>query len=126
MKGQVEDVFSSLTRPSNDIGSFSNETVTNAAIDHVVILRPGLIVGERRKEDNRPTEKMLHYIADFIGGTLGMTWLKDMWAQDAEVIARAGINVAEKCLRGEIKEKVLILAHDDIIKYGRTVWNKVD
>lgn len=53
-----------------------------------VILRPGLIVGGR--EQSRMGEQQLHYVANFFGAVSdGM--LKNLWAQDAHVIARAAI-----------------------------------
>lgn len=60
------------------------EAVKALDFDHTVILRPGLIVGQR--EDSRPPEYAFRKIAS-IAGSVSSTWLKDFWAQDADVIA---------------------------------------
>jgi hypothetical protein len=47
--------------------------------------------------------------------------LKDGWAQDADVIARAAVNAGLKALAGDVppgSEKVWVLGGSDIIKYG--------
>lgn len=70
MKGELEDAVIAL------------------GFDKTVILRPGLIVGGREKP--RMVEQPLHYVANFFGGISGGK-LKNFWAQDADVIARAAI-----------------------------------
>lgn len=105
MKGEMEDAISSLA--TGDDG-----------IDHVVILRPGLIVGPRRNSDSRFAERMVHYIARF-AGTISSSWLKDFWAQDVDVIARAAVRAGIRCANDERKEKVWILDQSDIVREGR-------
>lgn len=70
MKGELEDA------------------VTALGFDKTVILRPGLIVGGREK--SRMVEQPMHYVANFFGAISGGK-LKNSWAQDADVIARAAI-----------------------------------
>lgn len=70
MKGELEDAVIAL------------------GFDKTVILRPGLIVGGREK--TRMIERPLHLVANLFGAVSGGT-LKDSWAQDADVIARAAI-----------------------------------
>ncbi|GAM82285.1 hypothetical protein ANO11243_002640 [Dothideomycetidae sp. 11243] len=102
---------------------------TEAAVEaleglaHVVILRPGLIVGTRRQEDSRPTEYVARCVANFMGKVLG-NWGKDFWAQDAEVIARAAVSAGVRCAEGGVKERVWVLGQSDIVRLGRTEWGK--
>lgn len=102
MKGELEDAVSALP--------FSN----------VVILRPGLIVGAR--EESRVAEAVVRSIAGVMGKVANV--LKDPWAQDADVIAKAGVHAAVLAKRGEYKEKVVVLGQSDIVRLGRTEWKE--
>ena len=93
MKGALEDAVKALD------------------FEHTIILRPGLIVGDR--EDSRPLEFGIQKIA----GIFGKVGLKDFWAQDAGVIARAAVKSGL-----ETKEKFVLLGQSDIIRLGRTEW----
>jgi uncharacterized protein YbjT (DUF2867 family) len=94
MKGELEDAVGAL------------------GFVHTIILRPGLIVGER--DHSRPTEFMLRKIA----GAFGTVGLKDFWAQDADIIAKAAVAAAQK----PEKEGVWVLGQADIVRLGRTEW----
>lgn len=100
-----------------------------------MILRPGLIVGNRRDDDSRPAEFALRKLAGWAGGV--SAGLKDFWAQDAEVIARAGLAAALKAGEGqgegqvvkckdgkEGESKVWILEGKDIVRLGKTEWKE--
>jgi len=97
MKGQLED----------DVGKLG--------FKHVVILRPGLIVGERGSHDSRPPEFMLRKVA----GWLGNVGLKDAWAQDADVIAKAAVKAGELCLEGKHEDSIWIVGQSEIVKLGK-------
>jgi uncharacterized protein YbjT (DUF2867 family) len=99
-KGELEDAVSAL------------------GFDHVVILRPGLIVGNRN--ESRFAEMILRKTAVAMGSVSGNR-LKDFWAQDAEVIAKAAVRAGLDCLDGK-QEKVKILGQADIVRMGRTEW----
>ncbi|RDL37167.1 Uncharacterized protein BP5553_04600 [Venustampulla echinocandica] len=95
------------------------EAVKGLGFDHTVILRPGLIVGER--EESRPAEWLVRKIA----GAAGMisTGLKDVWAQDKDVIAKAAVSAGLKALEGgEDVPKVWMVGQSDIVRLGRTEW----
>lgn len=93
------------------------ESVKALGFDHTIILRPGLIVGVR--EDSRPAEFVLRKIAGF-AGHVGM---KDFWAQDSDVIAKAAISASLKALEDSTdKPKVWIIEQSEIVKLGRTEW----
>jgi len=94
------------------------ESVKGLGFEHTVIVKPGLIVGSR--EDSRPPEAIFRGIAKFTGAISG-GWLKDGWAQDAEVIARAAVSAGLKALEGDAP-KVWEIAQADIIRMGRTEW----
>lgn len=94
------------------------EAVTELGFEHTIILKPGLIVGTR--EDSRPPEAVFRGIAKFMGAISG-GYLKDWWAQDAEVIGRAAVSAGLKALEGGAP-KVWDIAQSEIVKLGRTEW----
>lgn len=99
MKGELEDAITALD------------------FERTVIMRPGLIVGTR--EDSRPPEAGLRKLANFMGSISGGA-LKDFWAQDAEVIARAAVSAALQAEQRE--EKVWMIGQSDVVRLGRTEW----
>ncbi|KAF2860616.1 hypothetical protein K470DRAFT_216814 [Piedraia hortae CBS 480.64] len=101
MKGELEDAVRALD------------------FDHAVIVRPGLILGER--SDARFAESALKKLAGLVGG-LGGLGCTDPWAQSADTIAKAAVRAALDCVEGKSVEKVQILNQADIVKLGRTEW----
>jgi len=99
----------------------TEQAVSEMGFEHVVILRPGLIVGTR--EDKRPAEFALRKLAALTGSVAN--GFKDFWAQDAEVIARAAVGAGLMCASGKVEKKVWILEQSDIVRLGRTEWGKV-
>lgn len=97
------------------------EGVKALGFKHTVILRPGLIVGNR--EDSRPPEFVIRKIAGFAGHFLGNK-AKDFWAQDADVIARAAVNAGLQCVEGKREEGDWLLGQADIVRLGRTEWTQ--
>lgn len=89
MKGQLEDAVKALD------------------FDHVVVVRPGLIVGERASYDSRAMEWILRKTAESAGSVSNK--LKDPWAQDAGVIANAAVRAGFDALEGKKQEKFRIL-----------------
>ena len=102
MKGQLEDAVEAL------------------GFEHTVFVRPGLLVGER--SELRGLELVLQRTAGFLGGLSNR--LKDPWAQDAEVVARAAVQAALNCVEGRESEKVRVLSQWDIVRLGRTEWKE--
>jgi len=87
---------------------------------HTVIVKPGLLVGERR--DSRPTEAVLKGIAR-VAGMVSAGLLKDFWAQDVDVIGRAAVSAGLRCLEGGAPEgTVWEVNQSEIIRLGRTEW----
>jgi len=97
------------------------ELAMEIGFPHVVVLRPGLIVGTR--DDSRPLEYVLRVVARGLGAVTGGA-LKDSWAQDAGVIARAAVRAGLECVGGkrEGKERIWVLEQADIIKLGKPEW----
>ncbi|KAA8644502.1 hypothetical protein EYZ11_004600 [Aspergillus tanneri] len=90
------------------------EEVKALGFERTVILRPGLIAGQR--EESRPMEAVARYIASFAGKLHSS--LKDGWAQEADDIAKAAVNAGLKALEGDVpagSEKVWMLYGTDII-----------
>jgi uncharacterized protein YbjT (DUF2867 family) len=104
MKGQLEDEVSKL------------------GFKHVVIIRPGLIVGDR--QESRPAEAVVRGLANFLT-KIGGNRMTDSWAQDADVIARAAVNAAHQCIDGSRKEEgVWMVYQADVVRLGRTEWTE--
>lgn len=100
MKGELEDAVRAL------------------GFAHCVILRPGLLVGDRA--ESRPAEWVIRQVAKGVGA-LGHA-LVDSWAQDAAVVARAAVGAAVLCAEGKREEGVWVLDQKEIVKLGRTEW----
>lgn len=102
MKGQLEDAVQAL------------------GFDHVVLVRPGMIVGQRTHGSAGYAESAIKNLANCAGSLSNR--LKDPWAQDAETIAKAAVRAGLDCVEGKEKEKVRILNQSDIVRLGRTEW----
>lgn len=97
------------------------EAVKALGFERTVILRPGLIAGQR--EERRPLEAVGRFLAGVAGKIHNR--LKDPWAQEADVIAKAAIHAGLKALEGDVpagSEKTWVLDASDIIRLGRTEW----
>ncbi|KAL2827828.1 protein fmp52, mitochondrial [Aspergillus cavernicola] len=94
------------------------EDVKALGFERTVILRPGLITGQR--DESRPMEAAVRFVAGAFGKLHSS--LKDGWAQDADVIGKAAVNVGLKALDGDVpagSEKVWVLYGSDIIQHGK-------
>ncbi|KAL3465960.1 hypothetical protein BJX64DRAFT_251348 [Aspergillus heterothallicus] len=94
------------------------EHVKALGFERTVILRPGLIAGQR--EESRPLEAAARFVAGAFGKLHSS--LKDGWAQEADVIGKAAVNAGLKALIGDVpagSEKVWILHGSDIIQHGK-------
>lgn len=58
-------------------------------------------------------------------GHISTNYLKDFWAQDADVIAKAAVSTALKMHKGELQDKVMYLHAKEIIRYGREEWKDI-
>ena len=105
LKGETEDVIGSM------------------GFKHTIILRPGLLVGERNTDDKRMAEYVLRRIAQG-AGMVSERFLKDFWAQDVDVVAKAAVSAGLMAVEGKVKDKVWVLGQADIVRLGRTQWAK--
>lgn len=60
-------------------------------------------------------------VASFFGSISGNR-LKDFWAQDADVVAKAAVRTGLDAVDGKETEKFKILSQSDIVRLGRTEW----
>lgn len=72
------------------------------------------------REESRGPEFAMRKVAGFAGAISPK--LKDFWAQDADVIAKAAVRAGLNCLEGKEKEKFRIINQAEIIRLGRTEW----
>ncbi|KAJ5983877.1 hypothetical protein N7481_005976 [Penicillium waksmanii] len=94
------------------------EDIKALGFERTVILRPGLITGTR--EESRPLEAGIRFIAGWAGKL--HSGLKNGWAQDADVIAKAAVNAGLKALEGDVpsgKEKVWSIDGSEIIALAK-------
>ena len=86
--------------------------------EKVVIVRPGLIVGER--QEGRAVEGSLRALAKGLGAISG-GHLKDFWAQDADVIARAAVTAGVMAVEGKAPtdKKVWVVDQKEILRLGK-------
>ena len=96
-----------------------DEAVKELGFRHSVLLKPGLLVGDRK--DSRPAEAVFRTIAKGLGA-ISKEVLADWWAQDVDVIGRAAVAAGTQCLEGKREEGVWVLSQSDIIRLGRTEW----
>jgi uncharacterized protein YbjT (DUF2867 family) len=96
------------------------EAIRGLGFDNAVILRPGLILGTR--EEGRFAEGLAHSAVHGIGRL--SQGAKDSIGQDANEIARAAVIASEIAAEGKAPEKFWVLEAADIVRLGRTEWNK--
>ncbi|KAI6377734.1 hypothetical protein MCOR25_002458 [Pyricularia grisea] len=94
------------------------DTIKELDFDQAVIVRPGLIMGQR--EESRTAEGLFQGLFNGVG-KLSMA-ARDFMAQDADVIARAAVAAAVQAEQGKAPSKYWILEPADIIRLGRTEW----
>ena len=97
-----------------------DDAVTKLGFQHTVIVKPGLLVGPR--ESKRPAEFAVQKIASAMGGVSNV--LKDFWAQDADVVAKAAIAAARECAEGKRKEGLWVIEQAEIVTLGRKQWQE--
>ncbi|TDZ61484.1 Protein fmp-52 [Colletotrichum trifolii] len=94
------------------------DAIKEAEFDHGIILKPGLILGER--EESRGGEGFLQTVVKNLG-VLNRN-LQDGIGQEAEVIARAAVHAGILVEQGKAPSGVWVLEGADIVRLGRTEW----
>ena len=93
------------------------EDVKALGFESTVIIRPGLIGGER--EESRPSEAAVRKIAGWLG-YVNSHYLKDGWVQDADQIGKAAVNLGLKALDGKAPGKVWEVNGRQILEQAKT------
>lgn len=101
MKGELEDGVAAL------------------GFDHAIFIRPGMIIGDRT--NTRPIQAVESALMK-TANVLSNVGLKDFWAQDADIIAKAAVNAGLQALADGTKPKVWELPGSEIVRLGRTEW----
>lgn len=96
-----------------------DEAIKAIGFKHTIIVKPGLLVGTRN--DSRPGEFAARKVASFLG-SISNNKLKDSWAQDADVVAKAAVRAAMDVAEGKNADVVRVLDQSDVIRLGRTEW----
>lgn len=95
------------------------EAIKELGFPHTVIMKPGLLVGERK--DSRPSEAVARFMAKGLM-KLGGGALTDWWAQDADVIAKAAVSAGLACAGGKREEGLWVVEQSEIVRLGRKEW----
>lgn len=95
------------------------DAIRGAGFEHAVIVRPGLIMGEREVPHGGGPAMIGTVRA--LGRWFGLG-LQDSLGQEAEVIARAAVAAARLVKEGKAPERYWVLEAGDIVRLGRTEW----
>ncbi|KAF2676159.1 NAD dependent epimerase/dehydratase family protein-like protein [Lentithecium fluviatile CBS 122367] len=90
------------------------EKVKDLGFKHTVILRPGLIMGERA--ESRPAEAALRGFAGLLKKVSPA--LTNFWGQDARIIGKAAVLAGVQCLEGKRESGIWMLGQADIVRLG--------
>lgn len=91
------------------------DDVIALGFDHTVILRPGILLGQREGS---------HGLGNDVSATIG-SWAKNTFLQrrlnsiDASDVGKVAVDFAAKGVKGELKEKVLIVESAEMIKIAK-------
>lgn len=94
------------------------DAVKELDFEHGIILKPGLILGER--EQSRAAEGMFQSLVHGLGRVSGAA--KNFIGQDADVIAKAAVRAAQLAEEGKAPGKYWVVEASDIIRLGKTEW----
>lgn len=94
------------------------DAIKGLGFDQAIILRPGLIIGQR--EVAHTGGGLMNSAVNALGWV--STGLRDALGQDAEVIARAAVHAARLAEEGKAPAKYWILEAADIVRLGRDEW----
>ena len=96
------------------------EAIAAMEFDKTVFVKPGFLIGQR--SSMKFGESGAQAVANMMGRMSGDR-LKDVWAQDAEVVARAAVSAGLLASMGQgPPDKIWNLSQSDIVRLGRTEW----
>ncbi|KAI8945162.1 hypothetical protein F4801DRAFT_569390 [Xylaria longipes] len=90
------------------------ETIEELGFEHAVILRPGMILGQR--ETPHPIGPLLNGVIYSLGRITKS--LQDRLGQEAEFVGRAAVRAAQIASDGRAPSKVWVIEGSDIVKLG--------
>ncbi|TPX10229.1 uncharacterized protein E0L32_001426 [Thyridium curvatum] len=94
------------------------DKVKELGFDQAIIVRPGLILGDREK--SKPGGWFFNSLAHGLGSIARV--LQDSWAVEGEYIAKAAVHAALLADQGKAPSKYWVLEQKDIIRLGRDEW----
>ncbi|RDA82991.1 hypothetical protein CP532_2414 [Ophiocordyceps camponoti-leonardi (nom. inval.)] len=112
----------SARAPYSKMKNGVEDAVRDLDFDQAVIVKPGLILGSR--EQTRMAEGIFQKLASVVGAVSPS--IRDTFAQDAEVIARAAVSAARLADQGKAPSKFWLVEPADILRLGRDQWPLAD
>ena len=101
------------------------DEVMGLGFENAVIMRPGMILGEREAVHGTGNAVLGGVLNGAINGMGKVSkGLKDMLGQEAEVIGRAAVYAARVAAEGKAPKNPWILDGADIVRYGRDEWKE--
>lgn len=94
------------------------DAIKELDFEQAIILRPGMILGEREKPKAPFFEKIIGNLHKISPG------LQDAMGQDQKIIGRAAVAAARLAQEGKAPSKYWILEQAEIVKYGRDEWKE--
>lgn len=110
--------FTASFAPYSKMKKGVEDTIQGLEFGQSIILRPGMIFGER--EESRAAEGLAGGLIKAIGKISSAA--HDALGQEAEVIARAAVHAVQLAGQGKAPNKHWVLEGSDIIRLGRTEW----
>ncbi len=95
------------------------DTVKSLDFEHAIILRPGMILGDR--EVAHTGGSAINGAIKGLGRLFGQG-MQDRFGQDADVIARAAVHAARLASEGKAPGKYWVIEGPDVVRLGRTEW----
>jgi nucleoside-diphosphate-sugar epimerase len=95
------------------------EEVKKVGFEHIVIMRPGLLMGQREGNTGLG-EALFQRLAKGLS-LINKKHLTDPWALDVDQIAKAAVKAGSLCLEGKREGGVRLLQHKEIAALGREV-----
>ncbi|RDA93895.1 hypothetical protein CP533_4494 [Ophiocordyceps camponoti-saundersi (nom. inval.)] len=112
----------SARAPYSKMKNGVEDAVRDLDFDQAVIVKPGLILGSR--EQTRMAESIFQKLAGVVGSVSPS--VRDVFAQDAQVIARAAVSAARLAEQGKAPSKFWLVEAADIVRLGRDQWPLAD
>ncbi|PSK36636.1 Protein FMP52, mitochondrial [Elsinoe australis] len=94
------------------------DAIKELDFEQAIILRPGMILGDREKPKAPIAEKIVSNLHKISPG------FQDSIGQDQKIIGRAAVAAARLAHEGKAPAKYWVLEQADVVKYGRDEWKE--